>query len=620
MVKSFLSRLNNHLGLWPRTALAISLGFMALFGAFALLGERALQESSERILNERMVIAQMAANQIDGVIQEAIAELQRAYAYSNYLADGQPQSRGESLQIRADDDVPPSGERAILLSPPRFYSIEKAQVDLPELKPLLGQPDIVISEPFSEPQFHRPVVAISLPIYTGERLAGSLIGLLDLNSVSILAPLKQAATLGISGHASLVNREGLSLVSTYQVGFLTPGEHVTFYRRAMASGKPQVETVPFEIDVPEEEKGELHVMAFVPLRNVPWGVAVGGDVGETFAGLSRLRQGLIILAILAFASIWAVTMVGARQVLAPLRDLTQAAQRIAEGQLHTPLQRAGPGEIGALANALEHMRLELLGNIEKLSEWNETLEWRVREQTETLRQQQSLTQQLLRQVINAQEEERARLARELHDEIGQTLTAVELSLNRLMKSLPANESAARERLERASALTQQALIDLRRVIAAMRPGVLDELGLLPALNWISDHTLGPLELHVSIESRGLPERLPREIETVLFRIAQEAMSNVARHSQARNLYIRLERINGKVQMMLADDGRGWDQTSPPANTERGRRLGLVSMRERASLVGGEVRVESAPGQGTTVWVIVPLTGESDGAISFESAG
>ncbi len=175
-----------------------------------------------------------------------------------------------------------------------------------------------------------------------------------------------------------------------------------------------------------------------------------------------------------------------------------------------------------------------------------------------------------------------------------------------MKSLAPKESEARERLQRVSALTQQALVDLRRVIAAMRPGVLDELGLLPALGWVSEHTLGALDIHVSIESAGLPERLPGEIETVLFRIAQEAMSNVARHSQAKNLHIRLERINGKVLMVLADDGRGMEQNQIVESKDRSRHLGLVSMRERASLIGGEVQIESAPGRGTTVQVIVPL--------------
>lgn len=605
-----------HLGLWPKTALAISLGFAALLGAFALLGERALHDSTERILNERLVIAQMTANQIDGVIQEAVAELQRAYAYSNYLAFDQPQTenrRSEIVTSGKDDLLPESPERAILLSPPRFYPLGADWAEVPQLKPLFGLPQVSLSGPFYDPDSRRPVAAVFLPVYERGHLVGTLVGLLDLNSVAIRAPLQQAATLGISGHSSLVDQNGLSLVSTYQLDFLSPGEHLTFYRRAMALGKPLVETVPFEIEVPDEKIGELHVMAFVPLRHAPWGVAIGGDVAETFAGVTRLRWGLIILGILAFASIWAATMVGMRQVLAPLRDLTLAAQRIAAGELHVPLQRASSGEIGALATALEHMRLELLSNIAELAEWNETLETRVRAQTESLRQQQALTQQLLRQVITAQEEERARLSRELHDEIGQTLTAVELSLNRLMRSLPPEASEPRERLERASALTQQALVDLRRVIAAMRPGVLDELGLLPALGWISEHTLGPLDLHVSIESSGLPERLPGEIETVLFRIAQEAMSNVARHSQARNLDIRLKRIDGKVLMVLADDGCGWDLSEAVESADRGRHLGLASMKERASLIGGEVQIDSAPGQGTTVRVIVPLGVDDDTA-------
>ncbi len=395
-----------------------------------MLGERALNENTERILNERLVIAQMAANQIDGVIQEAVAELQRALVYSSYLMYDQPQmgdQGGAMASLGGDDLVSERPERAILLSPPRYYPLGAYWAEVPQLKSHFGLTQVSVSEPFYDPGSQRPVAAVFLPVFEQGQQVATLVGLLDLNSVAIRAPLQQAATLGISGHASLVDQNGLSLVSTYEVGFLTPGEHFTFYRRAMALKKPLVETVPFEIEVPEEEIGELHVMAFVPLRRAPWGVAIGGDVAETFAGVSRLRRGLIILGILAFASIWVATLVGMRQVLAPLRDLTLAAQRIAQGELQVPLQRSSSGEIGALATALEHMRRELLNNITKLAEWNGMLETRVREQTESLRQQQSLTRQLLRQVITAQEEERARLSRELHDEIGQTLTAVELA-------------------------------------------------------------------------------------------------------------------------------------------------------------------------------------------------
>jgi two-component system sensor histidine kinase UhpB len=155
-------------------------------------------------------------------------------------------------------------------------------------------------------------------------------------------------------------------------------------------------------------------------------------------------------------------------------------------------------------------------------------------------------------------------------------------------------------------MTQQIMVDLRRIIAALRPGVLDQLGLVPALGWVANQIMLPLGVEVTIERGDLPERLPEEIETTLFRIAQEAMVNVARHSKAEHLTIRLNNSNDQVVMTLVDDGQGFDPTSVSLAFEHGRGWGLIGMQERASLAGGQLNVESMPGEGTTVQVVIPM--------------
>jgi signal transduction histidine kinase len=290
--------------------------------------------------------------------------------------------------------------------------------------------------------------------------------------------------------------------------------------------------------------------------------------------------------------------------------MTLAAKEFAAGELRRPLTLSGRGEIASLASALEKMRAQLLANIAELSSWNTTLETRVQEQTESLRRQQSITRLLLRRVLTAQEEERARISRELHDEIGQLLTAIELNLDRLagVNSGLAEDEIAR--IKSLRTLTDQALINLRRVISAMRPGVLDELGLIPALGWIIDHTLRPLGVKVSLEVVGLEERLPGDVETILFRIAQEAISNTVRHSRAESFTVRMEKCADEIVMTLSDDGLGFDQSRSKDRNGRTLRLGLAGMHERASLVGGKVFVESELGRGTTVIVRIPLEGRA----------
>ncbi len=479
----FISRWLAKLGLWPRMAVLISLGFGVLFVAFSALGEWALQESTSRLFEERLVITQMAASQIDQLLQRVVAELAQAprfaaaYAVTTDLSAEAEMLTHTYAQVgdftAGVTFIDPNGQ-VVLSHPPELYSPGTNLAAWLDVADALDRRQVTISEPFNEPLGHRPVVAVTVPIFHGDHFAGLLSGLLDLNGPAVIKPLQEAATLGHTGHAALVDRQGRVLASTFELLFLSVGEHVTFYRRAIAQGQPLIETVPFELELPNEPKDHNHVMAFVPLQEAAWGVAVGGDEDETLVGVRRLRLGLALLSIAALAGVWAITLASTRKLVGPIQRLTEAAQRIAVGELDTPLPGPQHGEIGTLVFTLERMRRQLLTNIDELADWNETLEIRVAQQTGELRQQQRLTRQLLRRVITAQEEERARLAREMHDGIGQTLTAVELSLGRLTRTLPPQASKAHEQLEQARRLTEEVMADLRRVIAALRPGILDQ--------------------------------------------------------------------------------------------------------------------------------------------------
>lgn len=603
------------LGLWPRMALSISLGFLALFVAFLALGERALRDSTDHILNERLVIAEMAAAQVDGVLQQAVSELEQARRFADFdPADPNLAAEAHMLAhtygrvgtFASGIAFLDTRGRVVLSHPPGLYTQGADLSLLPHVAQALVRRTVTISEPFRDPVSNRPVVAVTVPIFDETRFLGLLSGLVDLEGQAITGTLYRTSTLGQTGHAVLVDAEARVLASTFNLPFLTSGEHSTFYRQAISLGEPVVKIAPLELEMPGEPMGHMHVMAFAPLQMAPWGVAVGGDVDETFAGVRHLRFGLALLGTLALAGTWGATLIGTRRLVRPVQRLTEAAERIANGDLHTPLQAPEGGEIGAMAAALDRMRKQLLAHIDQLAAWNEALEARVAERTEALRQQQTLTRQLLRRAITAQEEERARLSRELHDDIGQTLTAIQLSLERVARTLAQDSEPAREHLRQVQNLTDQALADLRRLIAALRPGVLDQLGLVPALGWVADNTLRPLGIEVTVESEELQNRLPGEVETVLFRIAQEAMNNVARHSGAKHVHIHLVRQNNEVTMTLTDDGRGFHPAAVTATPERGRGLGLAGMRERASLAGGHVTVKSAPGQGTTVQVVVPV--------------
>jgi signal transduction histidine kinase len=590
-------------------ALVLSVAFLLLLAAFGALGEYALRGSEQQTRNEYLVIARMAAAQLDAHIAQTRAAVQQASdaiarspdVSATQLTLSQYSRRLGSLSL---DLVPVDASGRLLASAPGVgiqpdanlaNSIEQASV----------RHAVVTSEPFQDAGTGRPVVAMAVPVEGGQP-ESVLVAVIALDSPPMLEPLAQAVQVGHTGHAGLIDPQGRVLASTFGLPFLSPGEHPAFFQEVMAKRQDEVKVVPFVLQhVPGETQGEEHLMAAAMLKEVPWAVDIGGDTSEAFAPLRRLRWGLAILGTVALFGIWGGSLWGTRLLVAPVYDVMRSAQRIAGGDLTVPLGAgAGAGgEIGAMAGALEQMRQRLLQTIESLEDLRATLEARVQDRTEALRQQEAQIRQLLHRVITAQEEERARIAYELHDEVGQLLTAIRFS----MDGLPAEtlDAETSRQVTRVRELIDRAMGDLRRLIAGLRPGVIDQLGLMPALREVSDQILAPLGIGVTIDGpQGL--RLPPEVDVVLFRIAQEAMHNVARHSGASHVELSLVPTGDQVTMRVRDDGRGFDPAAVRPDATLGGGLGLPGMRERASLLGGRVRIDSSAGHGTTVEAQLPL--------------
>ncbi|HEX7176471.1 MAG TPA: CheR family methyltransferase [Pyrinomonadaceae bacterium] len=222
--------------------------------------------------------------------------------------------------------------------------------------------------------------------------------------------------------------------------------------------------------------------------------------------------------------------------------------------------------------------------------------------------------QLIRHIVFAQEEERRRIAREMHDQFGQQLTVLKIKLDALKEDCGDNENLC-EQVTALQAVASQLDADVDYLVWEMRPTALDDLGLQAALStyvesW-SKHFGVPVQLHASGMDR---ERLTPESETALYRIAQEALNNVAKHAQAASVAVVLERRAAQVSLIVEDDGVGFDLQQVFETGDQG--LGLIGMRERAALVGGTVEIESQPNEGATVVVRIPVpsappAGETD---------
>lgn len=219
-----------------------------------------------------------------------------------------------------------------------------------------------------------------------------------------------------------------------------------------------------------------------------------------------------------------------------------------------------------------------------------------------------IREQLLQKIISVQEEERRRIARELHDEASQSLAALVLSLDAIADTLPAKYKSTKGKLDIVKERAIETIGGIRNLALDLRPSALDDLGLSMAIDWYAKDYLGKRGLDVSIEVVGPKTKLPSYTETMLFRIIQEALNNVVRHAEATEVKVRLEFGESMVLVQVKDNGKGFDVESALSKEGVQRNLGLHGMAERATLLGGSLAIVSQPEQGTCVRVEMPITG------------
>lgn len=225
---------------------------------------------------------------------------------------------------------------------------------------------------------------------------------------------------------------------------------------------------------------------------------------------------------------------------------------------------------------------------------------------EETRQKERLRGELLNSVISAQEEERKRIARELHDDYGQTLTSVIMSMESVEEMLPPEKSKLKEKISGSRSLVARALEDMRRLTFDLRPSVLDDLGLSSAIREYAQNHLEAKGIKVRYDSNGLPVRLPPAVETALFRIIQEAFHNIVKHAAASQVRMQLSLSDGNITAIVEDDGGGFDvEAALRADTGR-QPMGLLGIRERTALLGGSFTISSERGKGTRLKVAIPV--------------
>ncbi|MBI5650333.1 MAG: HAMP domain-containing protein [Chloroflexi bacterium] len=583
-----MKRFQFSINLMARVILLVSVGLLLMFGGFAFLGLQAVRESTERSLQERMLLARITASRVDDLLEQKITFLQTMIQDTPIDPD-HPAPETLTPILRTMTQHLGDFVRYIVVTDRQGNVIWSE----PVVRELVGTNVATNRYVHLVLQSGKPVVSGYFAPDNVDSTAAILVPLANSNGAVIAAVnLRDPSISHLLGPLGLGNRD-----------------------RGMVAGRcHDCHTTT------ADQRRQNGVMAFAALATAPWGIVVQQDEDEAFASSRTLERNLLQFGAIAFLITLVVAWLLTRSVVRPIHTLIAACQRIAAGDLSRPIPRArGGGEVSVLARAFDAMRERLKKSLDEIQSWNTELEQRVEQRTRQLADAERDRRELLRKLVVAQEEERRGLARELHDETSQALTALVVGLETATTAPAQSADEIKDRLVPIKTMATEMLREIQRIIHDLRPAILDDLGLVQAIDWYAESRLKPYHIQVAMETAGTEKRLPSEVETVVFRIAQEAINNIARHAGAENVSISLDFTEEFVVLQVEDDGQGFDPNVVMARGNGNAGFGLSCIRERAALFGGTAQVESHAEQGTIITAKIPLKGTRENGQDSSSA-
>ncbi len=426
---------------------------------------------------------------------------------------------------------------------------------------------------------YKPVIRYATPVFDDLGIKHGIV-VVNIFADKFLNIIRQAGNEYT--HVSLVDKDGYYLVNPdAQLEWGSPTDLATGQRlqndypaqsQKILSGQPG-------------QNIENSAVVYIPIYPNPddssffWVIVHDEPQDTIFASVWNFR--VAAASILVLASVIAVVIAVwlARSLAAPIRTLRRGVEKFGRGELTELVPITTNDEIGELSNAFNEMAV-------------------------ALNKSKTQRQNLLEQLIHVQEEERRMVAYDIHDGLIQRLVGARLQLSNFIAQRRNRETApAEQSLQRGIEHLSSSIAEGRRLIEGLRPAMLDDLGLTPALKELSEQIASEMQCNVKFSSDLSKERLPAPIETTAYRIVQEALSNSRKHSQTQHLQVELKQKNGCLEITVQDWGVGFDTSNSEPDHNR---IGLTSMQERASLVGGKCEINSEPGYGTIVKSSLPV--------------
>lgn len=597
-----------------RITFSVILGIFIILIGLGVVSHLSVNDSIQRSLTNRLTLATMIGKYFDYVLETNLTRLFDISVSGRVdFEDNDWEPERKALRVAYEYSIFTDriflmdAHGNVVLTYPHQEEGKINLMSIPYLSRTISEGRPVISDVYTFEATQRKVIFAFVPLKSREGkiigVAGGEINPTNYTFTKIIKSIPADATTDIE----LVDSHGTIIASNDPRRTLTSSDHNKFLGNLIASGKSTVGTC-HRCHSEEKSGGERtnDMLAFVPLSSAPWGISVREPQEIVFSPSTRLKKGFLVLSLISVATAFILGVGLSRGIVRPVQSLINATQKIAKGNLSEPITVSSRDEIGTLARSFDAMRIKLHESLESIHRHNIELENRVMERTQQIRQSRSKVENLLKKLISSQEDERKRIGRELHDEILQDISAFLIKLD-ICKLYP--DKINEERIEEMRRIALKTIDGIHNVIQNLRPSILDDLGLEASVKWLLDKHLGEkginhyLTIHAETDKRFDPR-----VEITLFRIIQESIINIARHAGAENVVVVLKTEGNSVVVDIEDDGEGFDVHSVLSHaTDGGRGLGILGMKERASLLDGRLQICSSPGSGAKINLRIPLT-------------
>lgn len=581
--------------------------------SLGIISHIAVREGIDHALQHKLQLSAIVAKNTDVLLSSS---LQRLYDISLSgavsLADGNWKPELAALKKAYDYSIFSNGifildldGNVVYTYPPHPLNQKNLFVALPRLRSAMNEGRPFISDIYTVKPSNKKTIYIIVPLKNkfGD-MEGAVGGEIDPSTLSFNEIIRSFPAEK-NAYMEIVDSQGIVVASTDATRmFKDQSEGHTQFLGKLIAGKTATITKCHRchtdaFSASSKISRSVDIMAYAPLETARWGVSIIQPESDIVAPIKRMERSFLMVSVISIAVALIISVGMSRSLVRPVHKLIDATVKIAEGDMSQAVAFGGTDEIGMLSSSFEVMRIKLADSLEELHTYNLELEKKVADRTQQINDNRKKIKDLLKKVITSQEEERKRIAREFHDVIMQDLAASLIQID-LIRQYPQNLTT--KKIDEIKNIIEKNIDDVYRIIKNLRPTILDDLGFEAAVRWLLDHHLEAKGINCFVTIKNSIDNLnfDPQVEIELFRIIQESIINIAKHSRAENVFVIMENKGNNLFVDIEDDGLGFDTASVFQDRDSTRGLGLMGMKERASFLNWDLKIFSGPGEGTRV--------------------